>query len=279
MRSRLLSLADPCGLINGPIRESLPIEEVYDNVERDLQTLCMEHKETVPVSRVENGDTAVLNLCSKAPKYNRKGLWLRVGANLFDADLEKSLPGRKTGSSYMMTIGNTTVEISLEKCLRTRIPEPSDAFIESLGMEEIKTLAQYRAHSADYHKAQFREYYLEYLVSVYTEQWFDASQWYLDGEELEAFWQAARNQHQRECEAHDTFFMESYPGQLEEMLREEALRYLQSLLVDCLLSGGDPETVVPDLDHGYARKAVMDRVWGHMAKHLDPHFELCWEES
>ena len=68
MRSRLLSLADPCGLINGPIRESLPIEEVYDNVERDLQTLCMEHKETVPVSRVENGDTAVLNLCSKAPK-------------------------------------------------------------------------------------------------------------------------------------------------------------------------------------------------------------------
>lgn len=158
-------------------------------------------------------------------------------------------------------------------------PEASDALIEGLNMEGITTLAQYREHAAQYHKAQFREYYLEYLASVYTEQWFDASQWRLDPDELEAFRQAARDQHQRECEAHDTTFLESYPGQLEEMLRDDALRYLQAILADCLLSGEDPESVIPDLEHGYARKAVTDRVWAHMAKHLDPHFTLDWEES
>lgn len=279
MRSILLSLADRNGLVTGPIVESLPPEEITDNVERDLHSLCMQCKQTQAVSTVAAGDTVVLNLVSGLPKFHRKGLYLCVGTNLFDAELEASLPGKAVGDVYTISVSGQEVSVTLVQCLRTVIPEPSDALIAGLDLEGITTLEQYRLHTAQHHKAMYREYYLQYLASEYSGQWFDASSWEIDPEELEEFYRAAKRQHDLECKAHDTVFLENYPGQLEEMLREDALRYLQALLVDCLLSGKDPKDLEPDLDHVYARKAVMERIWDHVAEILDPYFTLKWEEN
>lgn len=279
MRSILLSLADRNGLVTGPIVESLPLEEITDNVERDLHSLCMQCKQTLAVSSVAAGDTVVLNLKSELPKFHRNGLYLCVGKNLFDATLEASLPGKKVGSVYTVDIDGCPVIVTLKQCLRTVIPEPSDALIAGLELEGIATLEQYRLHTAQHHKAMYREYYLQYLASEYTEQWFDASSWEIDPEELEEFYRAAKRQHEFECEAHDTYFLENYPGQLEEMLREDALRYLQALLADCQLSGTAPKDLEPDLEHAYARKDTMERIWKHVAKIVDPHFTLNWEED
>lgn len=279
MRSILLSLADHNGLVTGPIVESLPLGEITDNVERDLHSLCMQCKQTLAVSSVAAGDTVVVNLESGIPKFHRKGLYLCVGANLFDAELEASLPGKTVGDVYTVSISGQDVSVTLVQCLRTVIPEPSDALIAGLELEGITTLAQYRLHTAQHHKAMYREYYLQYLASEYTGQWFDASSWEIDPEELEEFYKAAKRRHDLECEAHDTYFLENYPGQLEEMLREDALRYLQALLADCQLSGTDPKKLEPDLEHVYARKAVMERIWDHVAQFVAPYFTLKWEEN
>lgn len=279
MRSKLLSLADCTQLISSPITESMPLEEIRENVERDLQDLCLQHKQVLPASTVALGDTVKLSLASQQPKFNRKGLYLCVGANLFDADLEASLQGKSINSTYSVCIGGQDVTVSVEQCLHTVIPEPSDEWIARLELDGIATLEAYRLHAAEKHKALYREYYLEYLASEYTGQWFDASSWEIEPEELEEFYLAAKRLHDTECEAHDTFFLESYPGQLEEMLREDALRYLQSLLAGCLLFGGEAKALQPDLEHAYARKAAVERIWKHVAQALDPHFTLNWEED
>lgn len=279
MRSRILSLADCSRLINEPIIESLPISEITDNVERDLHSLCMLCKRIQDVSTVSSGDTVLLKLVSSLPKFHRNGLFVAVGANLFDAKLEASLVEKTVGSTYDLRIDGETVTVTVEKCLHTVIPEPSDEMIAQLEMEGIATLEQYRHYTAEQHKAMFREYYLEYLASEYAEQWFDASTWEIDPNELEIFFVAAKRQHELECEAHDTYFLENYPGQLDEMLRNDALRYLQALLAGCQLFGGDPLALEPDLEHAYARKNVMERIWNYVAGFVSPHFTLNWEED
>lgn len=279
MRSRILSLADCGELITGPIIESMPISEIAGNVERDLQSLCMQCKQTNAVSTVSSGDTVLLKLVSNLPKFHRCGLFVVVGANLFDAELEAALVGKTVGSTFPVCIDGETVTVTVEKCLHTVIPEPSDEMIAQLELEGITTLEAYRQQTARQHKEQYREYYLEYLASEYAEQWFDASAWEIDPSELDTFFVAAKRQHDLECEAHDTYFLENYPGQLNEILRNDALRYLQALLVECQLFGGDPKELKPDLEHAYARKAAMERIWNYMAGFISPHFTLIWEED
>lgn len=279
MRSKLISLADCSILINRPIIESLPISEITNNVERDLHSLCMQCKQTQAVRAVSSGDTVLLKLVSPMPKFHRNGLYVCVGANLFDAELEASLVGKTAGSTYDLCIDGQSVTVTVEKCLHTVIPEPSDEIIAQLELEGITTLEQYRLYTAQQHKAMYREYYLEYLASEYAEQWFDASTWEIDPNELETFFAAAKRQHELECEAHNSYFLENYPGQLNEMLQNDALRYLQALLALCQLFGDDPKELEPDLEHAYARKAAMERIWNYVAGFISPHFTLNWEED
>ena len=279
MRSKILSLADCGGLITGPVLESMPISEIRENVERDLHSLCLQCKHTKAVSTVSSGDTVVLKLVSRMPKFQRSGLFVCVGAHLFHEELEYALVGKTVGSTFQVCIDGEAVAVTVEKCLHTVIPEPSDEMIAQLELEGITTLEQYRLYTAQQHKAMYREYYLEYLASKYAEQWFDASTWEIDPNELETFFVAAKRQHDLECEAHDIYFMENYPGQLDEMLQNDALRYLQALLVVCQLFGGDPKEMEPDLDHAYARKAAMERIWHYVAGLISPYFTLIWEEN
>lgn len=279
MRSRLLSLADCSSLITDPIVESLPLEEITHNVEQDLQNLCMQCKQTVCASSVAMGDTVCLNLESQLPKFHRKGLYLCVGAGLFDAALEATLPGKTVGSVYSADLQGHTVTVAVEQCLRTQIPEPSDALIAGLGQEGITTLEQYRLQTAEQYKAMYREYYLQYLANEHMEQWFDASSWNIDPQERELFVQAAKQQYERECAAHNSVMLENYPGELDEILQNDALRYLQALLAGCALSGMNPDDLQPDLEHMYARKAAMERIWEHVVEILSPHFALNWEDD
>ena len=123
MRSRILSLADCGGLITGPIIESMPISEITGNVERDLQSLCMQCKQTNAVSTVSSGDTVLLKLVSNLPRFHRNGLYVVVGANLFDTELEAALD---TLDAAIESGGFTAAEADWAKLLRLYLVTPID---------------------------------------------------------------------------------------------------------------------------------------------------------
>ena len=279
MRSKLLSLASCDGLVTEPIVESMPLSEIRDNVERDLGNLCMQCKQMQEVPVAAEGDTVCLRLSSAAPKFNRSGLYLCVGAKLFDAELEAALPGKQVGEEFAVCVGDEQVSVQIEKCLHTVIPEPSDALIAQQGIPGVATLSQYRSYTAQKYRAMYRDAYLEYLADMYMEQWFDASQWEIDSAELDVFSQEFKRRYDEECEMHNSQMLESYPGELEDMLRNDALRYLQCVLVKCQKEGTPTRSAEDWLVSDREKREIMQSVSAPLQAVISPQFTLNWEEE
>ena len=255
------------------------MSEIRDNVERDLGNLCMQCKQLKEVPVVAEGDTVCLSLSSDVPKFDRSGLYLCVGAKLFDAALEATLPGKRVGEDYTAQIGDAQVTVHIEKCLHTVVPEPSDELIAGQAIPGVATLEQYRSYTAKKYMDMYRDGYLEYLADMCMEQWFDASEWELDEAELEAFYRHFKRRYDEECEMHNSEMLENYPGELEEMLRNDALRYLQCVLVKCHNEGTQTGGVEDWLVGDNEKKTVMQSVSVPLLDVVSPWFTLNWEED
>ena len=279
MKSKLLLLASCDGLVTEPIVESLPLSEIYDNVERELGNLCMQCKQMQEVAVVAEGDTVCLRMESAAPKFNRSGLYLCVGAKLFDAELEAALPGKQVGEGFTARVGDATVLVHVEKCLHIVVPEPSDQLIAQQAIPGVATLEQFRSYTAQKYKALYRDAYLEYLADAYMEQWFDDSQWEMDPDEVELLYRDGKERYDAECAEHNSVMLESYPGELEEMLRNNALRYLQCILVKCQKEGMPTRTAGDWIVSDREKKEIMQPVCAPLYAVISPQFTLNWEEE
>ncbi len=255
------------------------MSEIRDNVERDLGNLCMQCKQLKEASVVQEGDTVCLSLSSNVPKFDRSGLYLCVGAKLFDASLEATLPGKQVGEDYTALIGDAQVSVHIEKCLHTVVPEPSDELIAQQAIPEVTTLEQFKSYTAKKYMDMYREGYLEYLADMCMEQWFDASEWEIDQAELDVLYREFKRRHDEECEMHNSEMLENYPGELDEILHNDALRYLQCVLVKCRKEGAETRSVEDWLVGDYEKKAIMQSVMLPLYDVVSPWFTLNWEED
>ncbi len=78
---------------------------------------------------------------------------------------------------------------------------------------------------------------------------------------------------------HNSEMLENYPGELDEILHNDALRYLQCVLVKCRNEGVETGGVEDWLVGDYEKKAIMQSVMLPLYAVVSPWCTLNWEED
>lgn len=146
MKSKIIKLYDYRQI---ELPKTVYIEGVKERMNREINGLCKKFKKIENADSVEKGDVVTLNLKSGKPKYNRTGLKLNVGSNLFDREFEKQLIGLKVGEDALLKAGDDDVEVRVTESRRSIYPELTDEIVaegmmrEEYNEPDIKTVEQY----------------------------------------------------------------------------------------------------------------------------------------
>ncbi len=111
--------------------------------EEALLRLQRKHTHWIQGERVLPGDVAECRLQGKSKRYQRDHLQLKVGAFLFDEELEQFLLGKTIGS-YETMLAKEVVRVEICSIRHPQLPPLSDALIASCHIPEVKTLADYQ---------------------------------------------------------------------------------------------------------------------------------------
>ncbi len=127
MRSKAIEILDYRTV---PISAPLYIRGVDTQVQTELHRLLNPYKELVQVDTVQPGDAVTLDLESGLAKFNRKGLSILVGKNLFDRELEAQLMG-KGKEIFGIAVQNTPVQVEIKSISRQVYPELTDELVRT----------------------------------------------------------------------------------------------------------------------------------------------------
>lgn len=279
MKSRLLSIANYTGLMELPIREEIPLSELNGDVENELKELCLGCKYVEHVDTVSPGDAVTLTLKSQAKKYNRTGLQLAVGTNLFSKELEETLSGKKVGTLYDTTVENIPVTVHIDDCQRTVIPPLSHALVCAQNIPHVTTVEAYKRYILEKYKALYEKYYLEYYAAALGDLWLEKSVFELEEQEVQQ-WHDAIVQCQEEEQAfHDFVRLENYEGEVEEENRQLTQRYIKGALMYAFLRGVDPGTFAPEYTDLMSLNDLFQKVLEPLTAYLAGHFFIDWKEA
>lgn len=146
MKSKVIKLYDYRQV---ELPKTVYVEGVKDRMNREINGLRKKFKRVEAADSVEKGDVVTLDLKSGNPRYNRRGLKLNVGGNLFNAELEKQLIGLKVGEDALLKAGEDDVEVRVLESRRSIYPELTDEIVaegmmrEEYNEPDIKTVEQY----------------------------------------------------------------------------------------------------------------------------------------
>lgn len=266
-------------LVTEPIITEVEMEELRGEMVRELQKLQYICKRHEAVDVVAAGDVVTLTLGSELKKMNRSGLALNVGTGLFSKELESTLPGKAVGETYTTQADGVSVTVTVDGCLRTVIPEISDELIRQQAIDGVETVEQYKKLLEKKTKDMYHGFYTEWFALQLLNDWCEKSEIAIDDEEFSE-WRARWRQLQHERnEFHHTTLMESYPGQLEEMLCEDVTQLMRVALLDSYFQGLDYRTAEPDVMDQEAVDRMQKRVLAPLINYLSPLVQLDWKEE
>lgn len=101
-----------------------------------------------PGECIREGDSVIFSAAGGTGKFNRPKLTVTVGQGLYSRDVEASMLGRRPGDSYDTPADGTPVRITIQEVRRKSVPEPTDEMAAAMGIEGVRTVAEYRAHLA-----------------------------------------------------------------------------------------------------------------------------------
>ena len=266
-------------LVSEPIEVEVEESHLNGELELELQNLQLQARTVESALQVQIGDLVTLTLCSENKKWNRSSLQLKVGANLFNRDLEQTLPGKQAGETYSVALYESSVQITVNSIQRTVIPELTDALICSLEIPGVSTLAQYRQKLREKYTAFYRESYLQWYAVQFLQQWCDTCQWAIDQEELDGFIERYLQNLQKEQDFHNMTIAENYVGEMENLARQDVTLYLQSALIECFIEGRDYRTDTPDVANRRAMEPIRNRVLRPLKAYLESWLHLTWKEE
>ena len=277
MKSKLISLYNYASLINEPFSEEINIEDIMSDVENELHNLRYKCKELISSSIIQNEDIVTITLVSEKKKYNREHLKLNVGKKFFSKELEEFLIHKHVGETYCLVIDDVDVQVTIEECLHTHIPEISDELIKKQNIENIHTVEEYKNYILEKYKKLFHEYYVEYLAYMHAEEWFEKSIFEIDNNEEEKWYQAVKKIQDDELEFHNSTILENYPGEIEQENRKSANSYLKYTLIYCFLNGIDSLEFEPDLTNLTNLVEISKYVLKPLCNYISKYFTIIWK--
>ncbi len=138
MKSKITKTAD----MDSVDLSQFAVEVVIDRQrqEQEMLKLRRKHAKKECVEDVQKEDIVTVDLTSENNRFNRKGMILNIGLNLFDKELEAKLCGQKVGIKTTIQIGGTQVEATVLKSERMILPEVDEnlaAICEVSSVEEL----------------------------------------------------------------------------------------------------------------------------------------------
>lgn len=115
-------------------------------VREQLVLVTLPEQETAAV-----GDTAVLKVTGKTPKFNKERVTVTLGRGLYNKDLEAALMGKKVGEAVELLVDENSVCATVLELKRKQAPEPTDEMVAQLQVKDqqgnpISTVAAYEAY-------------------------------------------------------------------------------------------------------------------------------------
>lgn len=224
MRSRLLSFFDYTKSDFYPEPIEVTEDDLAHEAGNDLEALRIQSAINEDVQTVQKGDACRLSLSGTSARFQKSDIAITVGLGLFNRDIESALQGRTVGASFTVETKGEAVAVTILSASRRVIPDAlTDEMVLPLQMEGIDTLEAYKAY--------LRQWYLDFYRYEYTyhvfgaeclRQCFEKSEWSIDSDEEELLYRLWKQKEEEDMAFHDTYIAENYPGEAEEMYRDDS---------------------------------------------------------
>ena len=162
---------------------AIPLTLDEKRLERDISNFLKRFAEKKQENLVEKNDILTLSCTSMVSKFQKKHITLRIGLGLFSKSLENQCLGLECPGEYELIVDDQPVHVSLETNFREYLPELTDDFAASCGMEEINTVEDIydRCRALQYDRQL--EDAAEEALTYATRQVIDQAEFELDEEE------------------------------------------------------------------------------------------------
>lgn len=142
MKSRVVSVKD-----YREVQVSLPAF-VSDQaaLEKELGRLANPYIRWEQGTTVSAGDQVVCRLVSDCPRFNKEKVRFVAGSGMFHKELEALSIGMSVDESRELELPEGRVVLTLTSVMNRVVPPVNDEMVEKLGLENIHTVAGYRAY-------------------------------------------------------------------------------------------------------------------------------------
>lgn len=90
------------------------------------------------------GDAALCALRSENPRFQKPAVHIAVGSGLLPEAIDTGVEGMQVGTEKTVQVNGQDVHIKLLSVKNRQVPELTDAWIASIGLDGVTTLEQYR---------------------------------------------------------------------------------------------------------------------------------------
>lgn len=124
-----------------PSKEDLQ-EELIKEITNGFVSFVLKQEDAY----IEPGNLAIVQIKSALPKYNRESVSINVGRNLYDAQVENSLLGKKQNDRFSIEIMDNMVDITILEVKEKNYPDPTNEMAVAKGIEELDTVEKYQSY-------------------------------------------------------------------------------------------------------------------------------------
>jgi len=181
---------------------------------------------------VSKGDQVVCRLASDCPKFHREQLRFVAGSGMFHRELEALSIGMTVGETRTAALPEGSVALTLTGVMNRVVPALSDAMVEKLGLEGVRTIADYRARLlAEQKEAAFQESSYEPLNTLLDEV-IGGSEFVLCREDWAAVVELELNRCRALCRQEGMVLEEMTPEQFEGRIPVKSYYELVAMVQD-----------------------------------------------
>ena len=147
IKSKVLKMED---FRNISVDEMIPVYTVDEQVlEKDINRILKSNGTKTEEDQVRMDDLVTISCKSDMEKFNKNKLSVIIGKNLYSKELEEQLIGKEKNGTYRILMGDTPVEVTIEKIVRTCIPALTDENVKAFGNSDYQTVKELRKFCID----------------------------------------------------------------------------------------------------------------------------------
>ncbi len=140
-----------------------PFETDEEALEADLLLIRKQHSDTVTSETAAEGDFVRISCESENPRYNKKSIFLTVGKNIFNREIEEALIGMHVGEEKTVFAEKDKVSFTVLDIQRRIVPNLTDENVALWDIENTKTVDELKKVLI---KKQYDEYCKETVQSL-----------------------------------------------------------------------------------------------------------------